>query len=748
MILEQKTMESFLVHLIVFLLLYEWLYPLETFGIIYNLSIFILFLVLCFLLSFVQFRIGYNLLLVFLYIVVAQNLYFFKSPGIGLLWPNRIVGDLFRNLDLLWAGKWGLLTDSFRTFLMFLLLGLVVYLLRYWIVIRKLPFIFFILTIIYLSVLDTFTSYDAKFAIVRVFLFGLSGLGLVAYYRLAAREQLFSARIFQGKGMLYLIGVVMVTTSLGLAVPKMGPQWVNPFPFLDAYANHGLNGEGAGSGMKVIGYDEDDRFLGGPFFMNDTPVFTVNARHSQYWRVETKDVYTGKGWVTSEEERFLQVSSGRDRLPLDHVDEEYLEQETFLAFVETAGRINHFIYPYGTEYVLLQATPVVDLKDGGEQIEITGYAADTGSSFFYDPVREKLDLGNDMGSFAFTYRRPVYNINKLRSVNDATSIDEEFFQRYTQLPEQLPERVKNLAHELTAGVDNWFDKVRAIENYLRGHEFSYDTENVAIPGEEDDYVDQFLFETKRGYCDNFSTSMIVLLRSLGIPARWVKGYTGGTLLESSISEYQLYEIKNSHAHSWVEVYFPEVGWVPFEPTKGFTNFGRFHMEMEQTEELETPLVNVEGEFAVDEPQDPLNEIEIEETPDTDSRAEERSEEGSVWPFVLITGLLLAVVSILFFYRRRWIPLLLIAKYRNKTDGKSFEKAYLALVNRLEKIGLPMDAGVTLRDYAQRIDEYFRSKEMSQLTHLYEHHVYGNRHTDIGKLNWQEPWEQLMRKMGR
>ena len=58
-------------------------------------------------------------------------------------------------------------------------------------------------------------------------------------------------------------------------------------------------------------------------------------------------------------------------------------------------------------------------------------------------------------------------------------------------------------------------------------------QNVAVPGENEDYVDQFLFDTKRGYCDNFSTSMAVLLRTLGIPTRWVKGYTGGEFLKYS-----------------------------------------------------------------------------------------------------------------------------------------------------------------------------------------------------------------------
>ena len=91
---------------------------------------------------------------------------------------------------------------------------------------------------------------------------------------------------------------------------------------------------------------------------------------------------------------------------------------------------------------------------------------------------------------------------------------------------------------------------------------------MAIPGEEDDYVDQFLFDTKTGYCDNFSSAMVVLLRSIGIPARWVKGYNSGTVIGKSENDTLIYEIRNNNAHSWVEVYFPGFGWVPLNRRKG------------------------------------------------------------------------------------------------------------------------------------------------------------------------------------
>jgi Transglutaminase-like superfamily. len=138
--------------------------------------------------------------------------------------------------------------------------------------------------------------------------------------------------------------------------------------------------------------------------------------------------------------------------------------------------------------------------------------------------------------------------------------------------------VTDLAAEITAPYDNWYDKAKAIEEYLKGPEFTYDTADVPFPDVDEDYVDQFLFESKTGYCDNFSTAMVVLLRSVGIPARWVKGYSSGELVDTEEGGIGVYELKNSHAHSWPEVYFPEVGWVPFEPTKGFTNPAKFRLQ--------------------------------------------------------------------------------------------------------------------------------------------------------------------------
>ena len=129
-----------------------------------------------------------------------------------------------------------------------------------------------------------------------------------------------------------------------------------------------------------------------------------------------------------------------------------------------------------------------------------------------------------------------------------------------------------------------YEKVAAIETYLKNN-YAYTNTPDETRGTSEDFVDRFLFEILEGYCDYFSTAMAVMVRTLDIPARWVKGYTSGAMDDESALWYEqqylsggrgmpeieaTYTVRNANAHSWVEVYFEGYGWVMFEPTAGFT----------------------------------------------------------------------------------------------------------------------------------------------------------------------------------
>ena len=140
---------------------------------------------------------------------------------------------------------------------------------------------------------------------------------------------------------------------------------------------------------------------------------------------------------------------------------------------------------------------------------------------------------------------------------------------YLQLPAELPSRIRELAAELTRDAETPLDKVSAIEEYLRGQTFTYE-QNIEAPPMGADGVDHFLFETKTGYSDYFASSMAVMLRSAGVPARLAAGYAPGEY----DPEAGVRAVRDSDSHAWVQVYFPRYGWIDFEPTPSWPEHER------------------------------------------------------------------------------------------------------------------------------------------------------------------------------
>lgn len=129
---------------------------------------------------------------------------------------------------------------------------------------------------------------------------------------------------------------------------------------------------------------------------------------------------------------------------------------------------------------------------------------------------------------------------------------------YTQLPPTLTPRIKALAERVTRGKVTRYDQVSALERHLQTV-YRYSLEG----GHEDkDPVSDFLFKKKYGHCEFFATSMVLMARSLGLPARVVTGFYGGAW--NDLGSYVA--IRQSDAHAWVEVYFPGHHWVTFDPT--------------------------------------------------------------------------------------------------------------------------------------------------------------------------------------
>jgi transglutaminase-like putative cysteine protease len=133
--------------------------------------------------------------------------------------------------------------------------------------------------------------------------------------------------------------------------------------------------------------------------------------------------------------------------------------------------------------------------------------------------------------------------------------------RYLELPDDLDPRIGNLASEVTkqAHATNGYDQARAIESHLRTN-YSY---SLQMKAGGPDPLSDFLFNVRSGHCEYYATAMAVMLRTQGIASRIVNGFLGGEFNEAAGA----YTVRQSDAHSWVEVYFPQTNsWVTFDPT--------------------------------------------------------------------------------------------------------------------------------------------------------------------------------------
>ena len=131
--------------------------------------------------------------------------------------------------------------------------------------------------------------------------------------------------------------------------------------------------------------------------------------------------------------------------------------------------------------------------------------------------------------------------------------------RYLRLPQDLPPRVNELAATWAEGAQTPEGAAEAIRDQLRAN-YAYSLDSPS--GAATDPLDHFLFDSKEGHCEYYSTAMAIMLRTLGIPTRNIAGFAGGTF--NRFGGY--YGVRQGDAHSWVEAYFDGRGWIRFDPT--------------------------------------------------------------------------------------------------------------------------------------------------------------------------------------
>ena len=228
-----------------------------------------------------------------------------------------------------------------------------------------------------------------------------------------------------------------------------------------------------------------------------------------------------------------------------------------------------------------------------------------------------IDLGS-LKSNSILYPGEVYEVEASLTMATAaqlrqagTEYPDWVRERYLQLPDNITARTRELAARITEGLDNPYDMAQAITTYLRTSLEYSETLPAKPAGQEP--VDWVLFDQQQAFCNYYATAEIVMLRSLGIPARMAVGYAEGERVPSdpqivptlgagdnvpqefgALSESYL--VRHRDAHAWPEVYFPTTGWVEFEPTASQLAIFRPEGNLDEENESESDALSQEEEM--------------------------------------------------------------------------------------------------------------------------------------------------------
>ena len=270
------------------------------------------------------------------------------------------------------------------------------------------------------------------------------------------------------------------------------------------------------------------------------PDSTQDAPPRYYWRSLSYERYTGRGWWTGTPRRVEQPPGAIIPAP------QYAGQRLLLQSMQVLTGTGRLVYAAGA----LRRVEVAHTVAWRARSDLRGLD---------DPAAARDLFGVTTTAREFQVESWVSQPSQAELRGAGEAYPAWIRQRYLALPDDVSPQVIALARDLTATAPTPYDRALALETYLR--HFPY-TLNLPAPPPDQDLVEFFLFQLQRGYCDYFASAMVVLARAAGLPARLAVGFISNTY-DAANGQYV---VTAADAHSWVEVYFPDLGWVTFDPT--------------------------------------------------------------------------------------------------------------------------------------------------------------------------------------
>lgn len=272
-----------------------------------------------------------------------------------------------------------------------------------------------------------------------------------------------------------------------------------------------------------------------------------------HWRALAFDKYVGEGW-----ERTLPTPEPgpTSEMPLD-LSHQYGPRMPEGEPRNRPSRLEMYVEPLGSD-VLPTIWPTASVGFELLQRDAPPGSPRSGSIGLdaYGDLSHSVPSEIGIPYTLHLQRRP--DPAELRDVRAEMPPDEAHLTPFLQLPRSM-DRVETLTREITADAESPYERAEMLEQFFQ-REFTYTTDLPAYGGEKP--VETFLFETRRGHCEYYATAMTLMLRTLDIPTRLVNGFLGGRW--NSVGDYLA--VRQQDAHSWVEFYLPEYGWIPMDPT--------------------------------------------------------------------------------------------------------------------------------------------------------------------------------------
>ncbi|MGH2555415.1 MAG: transglutaminase TgpA family protein [Actinomycetota bacterium] len=360
-------------------------------------------------------------------------------------------------------------------------------------------------------------------------------------------------------GALSIVIVMLATGLVFVVTPRLPGRQIlaPPFSLVNRVAVPGFAGGVTNptlpSGRGVKGEPGAVRGVGYPGFgsavdlrlrgrLSEALVMRVRAPQPALWRGQVYDTFDGTTWTESDDKPLTIPTGWGPPVFIPATDPEGAEEaeRTVVQTFYVVGRQPNIVF--GAHRITQVYFPEGPL------------AVDSEGS-----VRAPVLLEPDT-IYSVVSRMPGATPDMLRSAGQ--QIPPGLVERYTQLPADLPPRVVQLAHRITDPHPNVFDKVAAVERWLHAHtryqlDVPPDPEGISA-------VDWFLFERRTGLCEHIASAMAVLLRAVGIPTRFVVGFGPGE--RNVLTGY--FDVRQSDAHGWIEVYYHNVAWMQYDPTFG------------------------------------------------------------------------------------------------------------------------------------------------------------------------------------